>query len=114
MEVKSFFFFSSRGRHTRLQGDWSSDVCSSDLADCAGPADLHQYGQDRNHGIAGLQRRQAAIRPRAPDDSRAEHAVSAFSLTPKRPDAYATSLEHLRQFHGLAQCVEYGEGSGRL
>src|ERR1022692_3794976 len=26
------FFFSSRSRHTRLQGDWSSDVCSSDLA----------------------------------------------------------------------------------
>src|SRR5256885_13221598 len=32
--VDSFglFFFSSRRRHTRLQGDWSSDVCSSDLA----------------------------------------------------------------------------------
>src|SRR5205807_4421051 len=28
------FFFSSRRRHTRLQGDWSSDVCSSDV----GPA----------------------------------------------------------------------------
>src|SRR5688500_19251314 len=27
----SVFFFSSRRRHTRLQGDWSSDVCSSDL-----------------------------------------------------------------------------------
>src|SRR5256885_7104059 len=26
-----WFFFSSRRRHTRLQGDWSSDVCSSDL-----------------------------------------------------------------------------------
>src|SRR5256885_6567988 len=26
----SLFFFSSRRRHTRLQGDWSSDVCSSD------------------------------------------------------------------------------------
>src|SRR5256885_6538843 len=25
------FFCSSRRRHTRLQGDWSSDVCSSDL-----------------------------------------------------------------------------------
>src|SRR5919106_2859100 len=25
------FFFSRRRRHTRLQGDWSSDVCSSDL-----------------------------------------------------------------------------------
>src|SRR5256885_999830 len=29
----SVFFFSSRRRHTRLQGDWSSDVCSSDLTD---------------------------------------------------------------------------------
>src|SRR2546426_4725222 len=31
MAVHVFFFFSSRRRHTRLQGDWSSDVCSSDL-----------------------------------------------------------------------------------
>src|SRR5256885_3421176 len=29
---RCYFFFSSRRRHTRLQGDWSSDVCSSDLA----------------------------------------------------------------------------------
>src|SRR5437867_9114303 len=27
------FFFSSRRRHTRSYGDWSSDVCSSDLYD---------------------------------------------------------------------------------
>src|SRR5437867_7175098 len=27
----SIFFFSSRRRHTRSYGDWSSDVCSSDL-----------------------------------------------------------------------------------
>src|SRR5438045_9299236 len=26
------FFFSSRRRHTRCLSDWSSDVCSSDLA----------------------------------------------------------------------------------
>src|SRR5437867_13291959 len=26
-----FFFFASRRRHTRSYGDWSSDVCSSDL-----------------------------------------------------------------------------------
>src|SRR5207248_4933320 len=26
-----FFFFSGRRRHTRSYGDWSSDVCSSDL-----------------------------------------------------------------------------------
>src|SRR5699024_11388654 len=28
----SFFFFSSRRRHTRSKRDWSSDVCSSDLS----------------------------------------------------------------------------------
>src|SRR5690348_1164037 len=27
------FFFSSRRRHTRWTGDWSSDVCSSDLSE---------------------------------------------------------------------------------
>src|SRR6266571_6341910 len=29
---ETFFFFSSRRRYTRLTCDWSSDVCSSDLA----------------------------------------------------------------------------------
>src|SRR5438876_3622245 len=29
--LKILFFFSSRRRHTRWTGDWSSDVCSSDL-----------------------------------------------------------------------------------
>src|SRR5256885_9347631 len=28
----TYFFFSSRRRHTRFKGDWSSDVCFSDLA----------------------------------------------------------------------------------
>src|SRR5690348_1172304 len=31
-ESLMLFFFSSRRRHTRWTGDWSSDVCSSDLA----------------------------------------------------------------------------------
>src|SRR5437762_3612560 len=31
MKLCRFFFFSSRRRHTRYIGDWSSDVCSSDL-----------------------------------------------------------------------------------
>src|SRR5688500_20393281 len=34
-------FFPSRRRHTRLQGDWSSDVCSSDL-DAVVPFDARQ------------------------------------------------------------------------
>src|SRR5436853_7327208 len=31
MTATTFFFFSSRRRHTRCLSDWSSDVCSSDL-----------------------------------------------------------------------------------
>src|SRR5580704_14115283 len=34
-----FFFFSSRRRHTRWTGDWSSDVCSSDLGAGSAPRD---------------------------------------------------------------------------
>src|SRR6266516_6195913 len=30
--LSAFFFFSSRRLHTRSYGDWSSDVCSSDLS----------------------------------------------------------------------------------
>src|SRR5207248_5424976 len=32
IDVRAKFFFSSRRRHTRSYGDWSSDVCSSDLS----------------------------------------------------------------------------------
>src|SRR5689334_24323263 len=34
------FFFSSRRRHTRWNCDWSSDVCSSDLADAGAASDV--------------------------------------------------------------------------
>src|SRR5256885_10390827 len=34
-DLHTVFFFSSRRRHTSLQGDWSSDVCSSDLNEYA-------------------------------------------------------------------------------
>src|SRR5256885_5350920 len=46
-----FFFFSSRRRHTRLQGDWSSDVCSSDL----------HHGQFRADGKDAAQARQLGL-----------------------------------------------------
>src|SRR3712207_7073396 len=39
-----FFFFSSRRRHTRYWRDWSSDVCSSDLARGGG---THQQGSSQ-------------------------------------------------------------------
>src|SRR3989442_10269167 len=35
------FFFSSRRRHTRCGRDWSSDVCSSDLAASPTPGEMY-------------------------------------------------------------------------
>src|SRR5215217_3669770 len=54
--MECFFFFSSRRRHTRYWRDWSSDVCSSDLARLARrrqrvavePADPDQAGAERD------------------------------------------------------------------
>src|SRR2546430_8794022 len=40
------FFFSSRRRHTRFDCDWSSDVCSSDLAASGGPLDPPILGKE--------------------------------------------------------------------
>src|SRR5207342_3709657 len=52
-----FFFFSSRRRHTRFSRDWSSDVCSSDLAGAPGGAlDQEHLGPVRvpgDHDLAG-------------------------------------------------------------
>src|SRR5215813_14744562 len=44
-----FFFFSSRRRHTRCGRDWSSDVCSSDLAGtlCASCGNLAAFRNQR-------------------------------------------------------------------
>src|SRR5256885_4248396 len=66
----SFFFFSSRRRHTRLQGDWSSDVCSSDLKQRAA------LGQDGRIDLGGALRHQAQ-----------EHAVLAAFLGDARQRA---------------------------
>src|SRR2546426_9293558 len=48
-----FFFFSSRRRHTRLQGDWSSDVCSSDLLD--GLRHLDQLVEEQRAAVGGFE-----------------------------------------------------------
>src|SRR3712207_6910036 len=57
-----FFFFSSRRRHTRYWRDWSSDVCSSDLApdpvveprareDAVTQSDARLFGRDEAAGL---------------------------------------------------------------
>src|SRR5256885_8172962 len=53
---KNLFFFSSRRRHTRLQGDWSSDVCSSDLPwFCSGcPHNTSTRVPEGSRAVAGI------------------------------------------------------------
>src|SRR2546426_2421742 len=50
--INFVFFFSSRRRHTRLQGDWSSDVCSSDLTSASSDR-LQSELADVCHGFVG-------------------------------------------------------------
>src|SRR5256885_6803436 len=56
------FFFSSRRRHTRLQGDWSSDVCSSDLGCQRSALDPVWRGQQNPRSLAvGCRLRQEVL-----------------------------------------------------
>src|SRR5437879_11074263 len=48
------FFFSSRRRHTRYIGDWSSDVCSSDLRQGGERGEeVGVAGDDERRGVPG-------------------------------------------------------------
>src|SRR5438445_13838086 len=55
-----FFFFSSRRRHTRYWRDWSSDVCSSDLA-----RDV-EVGIDVAHHLAHVRHARRRLAPELP------------------------------------------------
>src|SRR5207237_3311659 len=68
-----FFFFSSRRRHTRFKCDWSSDVCSSDLAEISRSRTDSKQGIERARillayahgaGVSEIARTQRTNRPR--------------------------------------------------
>src|SRR5688500_19358693 len=78
-----FFFFSSRRRHTRLQGDWSSDVCSSDLTrDSVGGA---------ASGLRVVRLRASALTTSLRDDK--WRALCATFARPTRPQMFLRSEE---------------------
>src|SRR2546422_3477765 len=68
--MESFFFFSSRRRHTRCSRDWSSDVCSSDL---------HQH--------------LPTIRLQKPDHVLEQHTLAAAALADHRGDLPPGNLQ---------------------
>src|SRR2546422_6143953 len=73
------FFFSSRRRHTRCSRDWSSDVCSSDLAPDREPVETHSTGRDKEkapqpkwlEGLIFNQSGRRDLNPRPPEIGRA-------------------------------------------
>src|SRR2546426_12104191 len=67
------FFFSSRRRHTRLQGDWSSDVCSSNL-----------HRNRRNH----LHHSLAGKPERCPSPGARERSLRAKRQSPQSRHSY--------------------------
>src|SRR2546426_8470394 len=73
-----FFFFSSRRRHTRLQGDWSSDVCSSDLWCGGGAAAGGPTGRRARHQLRHGRHldRRLPLRRRSAHNQRSEEHTS--------------------------------------
>src|SRR6266487_5156961 len=91
------FFFSSRRRHTRWTGDWSSDVCSSDLAVGAQDADLapiepHLSGDQG--GFFGVTRQEDRVEAGLVDEGLALFALLR-SLDLRRLGLWSLDLLHL-------------------
>src|SRR5256885_8880108 len=75
-----FFFFSSRRRHTRLQGDWSSDVCSSDLSSWPVSLDAPVSGQEDATDLGNL------LGERDPAMESMDDRVTLATLLPHLPE----------------------------
>src|SRR5256885_9776551 len=103
-----FFFFSSRRRHTRLQGDWSSDVCSSDLASQA--VQLAQANDCPAVLIAELRHTRADLLRQVGRDRESVEELNATANTPM-PPALRSRFLHLKALllerHGAPQALEH-------
>src|SRR3989454_8382057 len=88
----AFFFFSSRRRHTRLQGDWSSDVCSSDLH-----VATHRRADRRRVPLPPV-----AV-PRAPE---ASVTAGSIDIPPRGPVPLAGFTDRTGPSRGVADPLE--------
>src|SRR5438477_9983737 len=114
-----FFFFSSRRRHTRLTCDWSSDVCSSDLA-CvlsARPSSAARIWLARSEGIRRA-REQVELEERGTPHPHLAQGTALIRAAEKRTIRVdrrekAAPLEAQREMrahrHAHAKCERYRE-----
>src|SRR5947209_19882655 len=100
------FFFSSRRRHTRYWRDWSSDVCSSDLARCRRrrrcPGRAIRSRRRRTGGAASGEIGRASCRERV------EMSADGESLKKEKRDR-----QHERELEGGEQDELKKERAGR-
>src|SRR5438270_12564244 len=87
-ECFEHFFFSSRRRHTRFDCDWSSDVCSSDLA------------EDENEDEGGAA---GEMIPALTDGQQRRLALAKWIANPENPLPARVMVNRLWQHH-------FGEG----
>src|SRR5256884_1042694 len=107
----SFFFFSSRRRHTRCSRDWSSDVCSSDLyAAVLGPALGGRVGCD-GLGVAVCLDSETIVRevcrslPLQPVPYRLSAPHRQIHVTVVRAHVVGVSIQSDKQCAGNGQVV---------
>src|SRR5690348_17365017 len=105
-----FFFFSSRRRHTRWTGDWSPDVCSSDLRwSATGTTSVRRRRRSACRRAAACRRRAASTRARPPTPGPKPRSALDWAET-CRAAVRETEI-------GRASCrerVENSEGAGAL
>src|SRR3989440_1274456 len=96
--ITIFFFFASRRRHTRSDRDWSSDVCSSDLAGVQDGGRAGARDPNRMSPRARAERRQNRPLREVLDDllgHAREIARRAKEMTPAELDYAQQRLEWL-------------------
>src|SRR5688500_19520158 len=103
--ARVYFFFSSRRRHTRLQGDWSSDVCSSDLAQrleliADGLGDLRAVAGRKRRRDRGAQRHEQRL---ARGSQLIERRLESLEI------GRASCRERVERWGGAGACKEEGE-----
>src|SRR2546426_7547902 len=98
---RCFFFFSSRRRHTRLQGDWSSDVCSSDLRH----RETDTRPVDQVHAVCGVWNAYTVIAPCRYKDGGVHRPIVFKGQTRQIAKLVAAAYglaSRLPRFHGAA------------
>src|SRR5256885_8176115 len=118
-----FFFFSSRRRHTRLQGDWSSDVCSSDLSfdaqspNAPGLADIIDAAYlPVDTPVTGYNARMAQLTDRKSTRLNSSHLVisyAVFCLKKKKSGSQSRHRRQTRPSRQIRSRLRHVEGSHR-